>query len=98
MAALAAADWRAIMSVVYQSVFVVGVAYGAWYWLLNRYAVNQVMPFTLLVPIFGVLSGVFLLDEPFTLALMTGGLLTVLGVGIITVRRPKLFAPEAERV
>ncbi len=98
MAALTAADWRAICSVVYQSVFVVGIAYGAWYWLLNRYAVNQVMPFILLVPIFGVLSGVLLLDEPFTLALATGGLLTVLGVGIIIVRRPKLVAPEAERV
>ncbi len=98
MAALAAADWRAYMSVVYQSVFVVGIAYVAWYWLLNRYAVNQVMPFMLLVPVFGVLSGVIFLGEPLTLALVGGGLLTVLGVGIIMLRRPKLVAPEAERV
>ena len=52
-AALAAADWRAWASVAYQAVFVVGIGYGAWYWLLKRYAVNQVMPFMLLMPAFG---------------------------------------------
>ncbi len=97
-AALAAADWRAWASVAYQSVFVVGIGYGAWYWLLKRYAVNQVMPFMLLMPVFGVASGVAFLDEPLTIALVGGAALTILGVGIIIVRRPKLVAPEAERV
>jgi O-acetylserine/cysteine efflux transporter len=97
-AALAAADWRAWASVVYQAVFVVGLGYGAWYWLLKRYAVNQVMPFMLLMPVFGVASGVAFLDEPVTLALLGGAALTILGIGIILVRRPKLVAPEAERV
>ncbi len=97
-AALAAADWRAWASVAYQAVFVVGIGYGAWYWLLKRYAVNQVMPFMLLMPVFGVTSGVAYLDEPVTLALIAGAALTIFGVGIIIVRRPKLVAPEAERV
>jgi O-acetylserine/cysteine efflux transporter len=97
-AALAAADWRAWASVAYQAVFVVGIGYGAWYWLLKRYAVNQVMPFMLLMPVFGVTSGVAFLDEPVTLALIAGSALTIFGVGIIIVRRPKLVAPEAERV
>ncbi len=97
-AALAAADWRAWASVVYQAVFVVGIGYGAWYWLLKRYAVNQVMPFMLLMPVFGVASGIAFLGEPVTLTLVGGAALTVLGVGIIIVRRPKLVAPEAERV
>ncbi len=97
-AALAAADWRAWASVAYQAVFVVGIGYDAWYWLLKRYAVNQVMPFMLLMPVFGVASGVTFLDEPVTLALVGGAALTILGVGIIILRRPKLVAPEAERV
>jgi len=97
-AALAAADWRAWASVAYQAVFVVGLGYGAWYWLLKRYAVNQVMPFSLLMPVFGVASGVAFLNEPVTLALVAGAALTILGIGIILVRRPKLVAPEAERV
>lgn len=96
--ALTAADWRAWASVIYQAVIVVVFGYGCWYWLLKRYAVNQVMPLMLLVPIFGVISGIVFLDEPLTLALVAGGALTVLGVGIIILRRPRLVAPEAERV
>jgi len=97
-AALAAADWRAAMAVIYQAVAVVVVGYGGWFWLLRRYAINQVMPFMLLVPGFGVLSGVLVLDERLTSALIVGGLLTVLGVAIITLIRPKLVAPAADRV
>jgi O-acetylserine/cysteine efflux transporter len=97
-AALAAADWRAAMAVVYQAVLVVIVGYGGWYWMLHRYAVNQVMPFTLLVPGIGVLSGVLVLGETLTLPLIVGGLLTVIGVGVITIIRPKLVAAEADRV
>lgn len=87
-----------MISVAYQAVFVVGIGYGAWYWLLKRYAVNQVMPFMLLMPVFGVASGVAFLDKPVTLAPVGGAALTILGVGIIIIRRPKLVAPEAERV
>lgn len=98
IAALAAADWRALLAVLYQALLVVGFGYGAWYWLLRRYAVNQVMPFVLLVPVFGVLSGVVVLGEPVTASIVGGGLLTVFGVGIIILRRPKLIPPEAERI
>lgn len=97
-AALTTADWRGWAAVLYQSFVVVALGYGTWYWLLNRYKVNQVMPFMLLVPFFGVLGGVVFLSEPLTRALVGGGLLTIVGVGIIILRRPKLVAPEAERV
>lgn len=98
LAALQAADWRAVFSIVYQAVLVLGVGYGIWYWLLRQYEVNQAMPFTLLVPLVGVASGVFLLGEPLTPYLIVGGLLTVIGVAIILIRRPRTAAPEAERI
>jgi O-acetylserine/cysteine efflux transporter len=97
-AAFAAADWWALGSVIYQVVAVVIVGYGGWYWMLRRYDMNQVMPFMLLVPGFGVLSGVLILGEALTPALISGGLLTVLGVAIITFIRPKLVAPAADRI
>ena len=97
-AALAAADWWALGALLYQVVAVVVVGYGTWYWMLRRYDVNQVMPFMLLVPGFGVLSGVLILGETLTSALIGGGLLTVLGVGIITFIRPKLVSPAADRI
>ena len=97
-ASLLAADLRAYTSLAYQAIVVVVVGYGIWFRMLRRYQVNQVMPFILLVPIFGVLSGVVVLGEVLTVTLIAGGLLTILGVGIIMFRRPKLISPEAKRM
>ncbi len=98
MAALGAADAWAYFAIVYQAIIIVVIGYGTWYWLLRRYDINQAMPFTLLVPLFGVLSGVIFLDEQITWPLIAGGLLTVAGVGVVVLRRPRLTAPQATRV
>lgn len=98
MAALRQADFWAYFAVVYQAVAVVVVGYGCWYWLLQHYQMNQVMSATLLVPFFGVLSGVVFLDESLTVNLIAGGTMTIAGVGIILLRRPKTTAPGAERL
>ncbi|MGF1629677.1 MAG: DMT family transporter [Kiloniellaceae bacterium] len=92
------ADFWAYFAVVYQAVAVVVIGYGFWYWLMRRYQINQIMPATLLVPPIGVLSGVMFLGESLTLNLIAGGLMTVVGVAIIIIRRPKTTAPEAERL
>jgi O-acetylserine/cysteine efflux transporter len=63
---------------------------------MRRYSVNQVMPFTLLVPVFGVLSGVVFYDDRLTLPMLIGGVGTILGVAIITIRRPKVLAPSTK--
>ena len=87
---VASAGWGDWGTVVYQAVVVVIVGYGLWYRLLRRHAVNQVMPFTLLVPLFGVLSGILFLGEAVSWQLAVGGAATIAGVAIIVVRRPKL--------
>ena len=98
LGALAAADWRAYSSIAYQAIVVVVVGYGIWFKLLRLYQVNQVMPFILLVPVFAVISGILLLGETISLSFLLGGLLTILGVGVIIFRRPKLVSPEAKRL
>lgn len=90
-------DWVPVFAIVYQSLLVVVFGYGCWYWLLKRYSMNQAMPFTLLVPVIGVISGVVFLGESMTPYLIVGGGLTVVGVGIIVLRRPKVAEPSAER-
>lgn len=97
-AALQAADFWAYFAVVYQAVAVVVIGYGTWYWLLRRYQMNQVMPAILLVPVFGVISGIVFLGETLTLNLVVGGLITVGGVAVIILRRPKVTGPGAGRV
>ena len=47
-------------------------------------------------PIFGVLGGMVFLDEPFSWRVVIGGAATLVGVGIIIVRRPRMIAPEAQ--
>jgi O-acetylserine/cysteine efflux transporter len=96
--ALRQADFWAYFAVVYQAVAVVVIGYGCWYWLMRRYQMNQIMSATLLVPLFGVLSGVIFLGESLTVNLIAGGIMTIAGVGIIILRRPKITAPEAERL
>lgn len=87
--ALLSAGWGAYASIVYQAVIVVVLCYGLWYRLLARYPVNLVMPWTLLVPVFGVAAGVAFRGEPLTWGLVLGGAMTVLGVAVIVIRRPR---------
>lgn len=97
-AALTGLGWAGAFAVVYQALAVMILGYGLWYWLLKRYEVNQAMPFTLLVPLVGVAAGVLVLGEPLTPALLLGGALTVTGVTVITLRRPRTAEPVTERV
>lgn len=88
-AAITGSTWVPWAVIVYMAVLVSVVGYGIWYFLVPRYQVNQTMPFTLTVPVFGVFFGVLLLGESLTLPMIAGGLLTVAGVGIIVLRRPR---------
>ena len=88
--AVRSASWAAWGSLFYIAVLATIVAYGLWYGLMRRYDVNQAVPFMLLIPLFGVLSGVVLLNEPVTWTLVLGGLMTVGGVGIIVMRVPRV--------
>ncbi|MEX1109817.1 MAG: DMT family transporter [Dongiaceae bacterium] len=92
------AGWAGWGAVLYQSIGVTVIGYGIWYTLMRRHSVNQIMPLTLLVPVFGVLSGVLILGEVLTLPTLIGGAATVAGVAIIVIRRPQLVSPRAGRV
>ncbi len=71
-------------------------AYGLWYWLLAKYNVSQVAPYSLLIPVFGIGSGQLFFEEPFTLQMQIGAFLTIAGVAIITIRKPKrLIVPRS---
>lgn len=82
--------WAALL---YQAVFVAILTYWIWYKMMQIYPVNQVMPFTLLLPAIGALSGHLLLQEEITWQMMVGGAATILGIGIIILRRPTIAAP-----
>lgn len=77
------ADWRLHGSLTYQVVASTVIAYWVWYFLLRRYPVSQITGFMLLVPFFGVLSGIFVLSEPITWTTALGGIVTLTGASLI---------------
>jgi O-acetylserine/cysteine efflux transporter len=91
--AIATADLKSWAVIAYQAIFVNVVGYSIWYRMMRKFPVNQVMPFTLLVPIFGVLSGVMALGEKLTGLMLLGAALTLAGVAIVVLRRPRVIAP-----
>lgn len=78
--------WHSWVGVFYGAIFSSVIAHAANFYLLQRYPVTTVAPFTLLAPLIGVISGILVLGDPITSGLILGGLLTMSGVGVITLR------------
>jgi len=94
ISALADISWVGLGSIAYMALVVTILGYSIWYRLVQSYDVNQTMPFTLLVPFFGVLGGMVLLGEVLGLRDVLGGVITVAGVAVVVLRRPRVFSPR----
>ncbi|MFW0777456.1 MAG: DMT family transporter [Rickettsiales bacterium] len=79
-----------LMGLVYTAIGASIVGHGLWFVLLQRYPITYVAPYPLLVPVVSAFFALWLFDEPITIELILGGLITLAGVGIIVLRRPKL--------
>ncbi|MCF6302871.1 MAG: EamA family transporter [Devosiaceae bacterium] len=63
---------------------------GAWTWLLTRHSASIVAPFTLLVPVTGLLSGWIILGETVSGMEIAGGILVIIGLGVSVIKfKPK---------
>lgn len=85
--------WIAIL---HMGIIVSIVGHGLWYQLVPKYQTNQTMPFTLLIPLFGVSMGIVFLGETLNWHIIAGGLVTIAGVAIIVFRgadRPPSAVP-----
>ena len=79
-------DAVTVGSVLYQAVIISFASYLAWFWLMTRYLASRLSVFTFLSPLFGVLSGALVLDEPITPLFIASALLV--GAGLYLVNRP----------
>jgi drug/metabolite transporter (DMT)-like permease len=70
----------------YQVVWVAFITYLAWFWLVRHYPASRLASFTFLTPLFGVLAGGVLLNEPITNVLLLS--LVLVSTGIYLVNRP----------
>jgi len=76
-----------IASMLYQTVWVVGVTYLAWFALVIRYSASRLAAFTFLTPLFGVAAGSLVLGEPVTPSFL--GAVGLVAVGLVLVNRPR---------
>lgn len=79
----------AIAAFFYITICATIIAHGSWYYLLRIYQINQVVPYSLLVPVFGLAAGIILLNEVLTWEIIIGGFFTILGVAIILYKKPR---------
>ena len=73
----------AVGSLVYQTVWVAGITFLGWFWLVQRYSANRLSAFTFLTPLFGVLAGHLVLGEPLTLAFAVAVMLVAAGLVLV---------------
>jgi O-acetylserine/cysteine efflux transporter len=88
-------NWTMLGSILAVQVVVLSMTHMIWQKLLADNPVSMVVPWTLLMPVFGVGFATLFLGDPITLPIILGGLLTIAGVGIITIRRIQKGVPPA---
>lgn len=88
----------AAASLLYMAVFVTIIGHGSWYYLLQKHPVSQVVPYSLLTPVFGMIAGVVFLHETLTWHIIVGALFTIVGVAIIVTTRKVASLKKIERI
>ncbi|MCD7058286.1 EamA family transporter [Pelagibacterium xiamenense] len=86
--ALAAPSWTSVGLVAFLAYPATLFGFAMWSGLLSRHSAATVAPFTLLVPVTGIASGVLILGEPIHAADVAGGALIMTGL-VLTVFRIK---------
>jgi drug/metabolite transporter (DMT)-like permease len=76
-----------LASLFYQSVIIAFITYLVWFKLIHKYSVSRLSAFTFFTPIFGVLFGILLLHEEFTVSLMIGLPMVSMGIFLVNWRR-----------
>jgi O-acetylserine/cysteine efflux transporter len=77
------------------SIFVASfIGHRLWNRLVTTYPLTHVVPYSLLIPVAGITGGVVAFGDPLTVQVILGAALTIMGVGIITLRRPQLAEVE----
>ena len=91
--ALTSLSWVAIASTIYTAVFASLIGYGIWNSLLARYPTSAVVPFTLLVPVVGILTAWLVQGEVPTTAEFIGGAIMLAGLAAAVLQPRRRLAP-----
>ena len=76
----------AIGSMIYQTIWIAAITFFTWFWLIRHYPAAKLASFTFLTPIFGVLAGWLVLEEPLTVSILVA--VAFVATGVWLVNRP----------
>lgn len=89
-AALSEVSWRGWSALLFTAMLASIFAHTGYFHLIQRYPLTSVAPLTTLSPVFTILFGVMLLGDQLSLRIVLGGVLTLGGVLIITLREKRI--------
>lgn len=82
-------SWLAVISLFYIVYISTWLGYGLWNWLIWQYSIANVVPYILLVPVFGLVSSVLLLNEQLEPWKLLASALVISGL-VINMLGPKI--------
>jgi O-acetylserine/cysteine efflux transporter len=82
-------SWQIWACLAYSGLLASLLGHGGMSWLFQRYPVATVSPLTLPTPLLSVIIAVLVFGTPITTQMIIGGVLTIIGVAIITLRTAK---------
>jgi O-acetylserine/cysteine efflux transporter len=88
--------WLSSSAVLYLTYLATLFAFGAWSWLIHHHPLRIIAPFTLLVPVFGILSSVLLLGEALQPWKIVAASLVIIGL-CINVFGPQMHIKKAKK-
>lgn len=71
-------------SLFYQIVIVSFISYLVWFWLLHVYLASRLGVLSFMTPLFSIIFGVWLLDEPLETSFMAGAFLVLAGIALVS--------------
>ncbi|MGE4368159.1 MAG: DMT family transporter [Burkholderiaceae bacterium] len=74
----------AISALLFQSIVVSFASFLVWFWLLTKYLASSLGAFSFLTPLFGVVVGVWLLNETLEPGFIAGSVLVLTGVATVS--------------
>jgi len=89
-----AGSWMVYLATAFAVIGVSIFGHGGFYVLIKKYDISMLSPLTLMTPIWGVVFGIILLNEPLTNRLILGAIISLGGVFVIAVRKNE-HMPEA---
>jgi drug/metabolite transporter (DMT)-like permease len=80
----------ALWLMAYQAVWIVGLTFLLWFWLVKTYSASKLSAFTFITPLFGVVASYFIMHDTLTPAFGAAALLVI--AGLYLVNRPSSVA------